>query len=64
MNCRISGHYPLAYLAGFNYPQLVIDWMYGKETNPELIKFETDLYIIKDLVPTILCKGNDGEPLA
>ena len=64
MNCRISGHYPLAYLAGFNYPQLVIDWMYGKETNPELIKFETDLYIIKDLVPTILRKGNDGEPLA
>ena len=64
MNCRISGHYPLAYLAGFNYSQLVIDWMYGKETNPELIKFETDLYIIKDLVPTILRKGNDGEPLA
>lgn len=20
-NCRISGHYPLSYLAGFNYPQ-------------------------------------------
>lgn len=64
MNCRISGHYPLAYLAGFNYPQLVIDWMNGKVTNPELIRFETDLYIIKDLQPTILRKGNDGEPLA
>lgn len=54
MNCRISGHYPLAYLAGFNYPQLVVDWMNGKFTNPDLLKFKTELYIIKDLVPTIL----------
>lgn len=54
MNCRISGHYPLAYLAGFNYPQLLVDWMNGKETNPELLRFKTELYIIKDLVPTIL----------
>jgi len=60
MNCRISGHYPLAYLAGFNYPQLIVDWLNGKETNPELIKFETELFIIKDLMPTILRKGNDG----
>lgn len=54
MNCRISGHYPLSYLAGFNYPQLIIDWMNGKDTNPELLRFKTELYIIKDLVPTIL----------
>lgn len=54
MNCRISGHYPLAYLAGFNYPQLVVDWMNGKPTNPDLLKFKTELYIIKDLVPMIL----------
>lgn len=54
MNCRISGHYPLSYLAGFNYPQLVVDWMNGKATNPELIKFNPELYIIKDLVPTVL----------
>lgn len=60
MNCRISGHYPLAYLAGFNYPQLVVDWMNGKPTNPDLIKFETDLYIIKDLVPTILASGKEN----
>lgn len=64
MNCRISGHYPLAYLAGFNYPQLVIDWMNGKGTNPDLLKFDTDLYIIKDLLPTILRKGNGVEKLA
>ena len=57
MNCRISGHYPLAHLAGFNYPQLIVDWVNGKETNPKLIKFDTELYIIKDLVPTILRKG-------
>lgn len=64
MNCRISGHYPLAYLAGFNYPQLVVDWLNGKETNSELVKFDTDLFIIKDLLPIILCKGNNGKPLA
>lgn len=63
MNCRVSGHYPLAYLAGFNYPQLIIDWLNGKDTNPDLLKFDTDLYIIKDLYPTILCKGDDREPL-
>ena len=64
MNCRISGHYPLAYLAGFNYPQLIVDWMNGKPTDPELIKFETDLYIIKDLVPTVLTKGKEYETIA
>ena len=58
MNCRISGHYPLAYLAGFNYPQLIVDWVNGKKTNPGLLKFETGLYIIKDLVPTILKCGS------
>ncbi len=64
MNCRISGHYPLAYLAGFNYPQLVVDWMNGKPTNPDLIKFEIDLYIIKDLVPTILSRGKAFDSIA
>lgn len=56
MNCRISGHYPLAYLAGMNYPQLLVDWLNGKETNPDLLHFETGLYIIKDLNPMILYK--------
>ena len=56
MNCRISGHYPLAYLAGFNYPQLLIDWLNGKETNNNLLKFKENLFIVKDLVPTIINK--------
>lgn len=54
MNCRISGHYPLSYLAGFNYPQLLVDWLNGKETNKDLLRFDENLYIVKDLVPTIL----------
>ncbi len=54
MNCRISGHYPLAHLAGVNYPQQLIDWLHGKETNPDYLKFQTGLYIIKDLTPTVL----------
>jgi len=56
MNCRISGHYPLSYLAGFNYPQLLIDWLNGKQTDSKLLEFETDLFIIKDLVPMVLYK--------
>jgi len=55
MNCRISGHYPLAHLAGFNFPKVLADWMKGEETNPENIRFETGLMIIKDLLPTVLC---------
>lgn len=57
MNCRISGHYPLAHLAGFNFPQLLVDWMNGKPTNPKLIEFRTELFIVKDLLPTILREG-------
>ena len=54
MNCRISGHYPLAHLAGFNFPQLLADWMLGKPTNPNNLRFKEGLIIIKDLKPTIL----------
>jgi carbamoyl-phosphate synthase large subunit len=56
MNCRISGHYPLSYLAGFNYPQLLINWLLGKGTDKELLRFEENLLIIKDLVPAVLLK--------
>lgn len=54
MNCRISGHYPLSHLAGFNYPQLLVDWYNGKQMDRANLTFKTGLYIIKDLVPTIL----------
>lgn len=58
MNCRISGHYPLSYLAGFNYPQIIIDWLHGRnEIQQKNLHFSTDLYIVKDLVPTILDKN-------
>lgn len=54
MNCRISGHYPLSFLAGFNYPQVLADWMLGKTTNPLNLQYAEGLIITKDLVPTIL----------
>lgn len=54
MNCRISGHYPLSHLAGVNYPQLLIDWLNKKTTDQKLLSFTTGLFIVKDLVPTIL----------
>jgi len=58
MNCRISGHYPLAYLAGINYPQQLVDWLRGMPTNMDYFNFETELYIVKDLIPTVLYKKN------
>lgn len=58
MNCRISGHYPLSYIAGFNYPQLLIDWLNGKPTSDKLLQFKENQFIIKDLVPTLLYDKN------
>lgn len=58
INCRISGHYPIAHLAGLNYPQLILDWFLGKETNPVNLRFKEGMYVIKDLVPTILRTHN------
>lgn len=54
MNCRISGHYPLAHLAGFNYPQVLADWLLGKPTDPHTLQYTEGLTITKELVPTIL----------
>ena len=54
MNCRISGHYPLAHIAGVNYPQLLVDWLHGKPTNLKWLSFRPELYIVKDLCPTLL----------
>lgn len=54
MNCRISGHYPLSYLAGFNYPQLIVDWLNDKPTDSALLNFNEGISVIKDLKPTII----------
>jgi carbamoyl-phosphate synthase large subunit len=54
MNCRISGHYPLSHLAGFNYPQVLIDWLKGKHVKKSQFNYKEGLLITKDLVPKIL----------
>lgn len=54
MNCRISGHYPLAHLAGFNFPQILADWMQGKSASEDNLKYKEGLVITKDLIPTVL----------
>lgn len=54
MNCRISGHYPIAYLAGFNYPQILVDMIEGKMLNPENLRYLEDVYVAKDLNPMVL----------
>lgn len=54
MNCRVSGHYPLSHLAGVNLPKQIIEWLEGKNTNPNYFNFEENLYVTKDLTPVIL----------
>lgn len=54
MNSRISGHYPLSHIAGTNLPKQIIQWVENKKTDMNNFKFETGLYITKDLVPVIV----------
>ena len=60
MNCRFSGHYPLSHLAGVNIPRQILEWLDGKPTNEDLLKFEEGLRITKDLVPRIIGSGKTG----
>lgn len=57
MNARISGHYPIAHLAGANYPKMLVHWLQNEEAPQECFNFQDGLYITKDLVPTILQKA-------
>lgn len=54
MNCRISGHYPLSHLAGFNYPKLIVNMLSGNKNVAEFLKFREGLTITKDIVPVII----------
>lgn len=57
MNCRISGHYPLSHLAGFNYPKALLCMISNIPIPDCLLGFKTGLSITKDLVPTIIPKS-------
>jgi len=54
MNCRISGHYPIAHMAGVNIPKQIINWLEGKETDYNLLKMDKDVLVTKDLIPVVI----------
>ena len=53
MNCRISGHYPVAHCAGVNYPKQLIEWLNKKETNLENFEYKRGVYVTKELLPVV-----------
>ncbi len=57
MNCRISGHYPLSHLAGFHYPEILLEDYATGHIDPKRLQFNAGLYITKDLIPTVLKQG-------
>ena len=50
-NCRISGHYPIAHLAGARLPEQIARWLEGRGTDTGMLQCKTGVTVIKDLVP-------------
>lgn len=48
-NCRISGHYPISHVSGFNYPMVLKAWLNGITDIDSLLNFEENVYVCKDL---------------
>ena len=54
LNCRISGHYPIAHLAGADVPLQIVRWLKGEGTDAPLLACKTGVTVIKDLAPRCL----------
>lgn len=53
-NCRISGHYPISHISGFNYPIVLKAWLNGISDIDSLINFKEGVYVCKELSVRIL----------
>ncbi|WP_105902596.1 ATP-grasp domain-containing protein [Vibrio gangliei] len=49
MNCRISGHYPISHAVGFDFTKLLKAWLDGESVSSNLLKFEENIYVCKEL---------------
>lgn len=49
MNCRISGHYPISHAVGFDFTKLLKAWLDDQPVSPDLLKFEENIYVCKEL---------------
>lgn len=53
LNCRISGHYPISHLAGFNFPAVLNAWLSNKRPEPAWLTMAEGIYVTKELLPVI-----------
>ncbi len=54
MNCRISGHYPISHVAGFNFPLVLIHWLKKRNVSKGLLKMRVGMFVIKNIEPVEL----------
>lgn len=50
VNPRIGGGYPFDHAAGARLPELIVDWLRGRPTRPELLQHEAGRVFAKELV--------------
>ncbi|MBZ9610308.1 ATP-grasp domain-containing protein [Rheinheimera maricola] len=51
LNCRISGHYPVSHLAGFDYPALLKQDIETNGKQLSAVSYDIGCYVFKELVP-------------
>lgn len=58
INPRIGGGYPLSFVAGANYPELLIRMVLGEKVAPRLGEFEENLFMLRWEDAVFIKKGN------
>ncbi len=58
INPRISGHYPFSHIAGARYPEQLIRWLKGEETDPALLTAKVGVRGCKEISPTVMKFSN------
>lgn len=53
MNCRFGGQYPFSHLAGVNFPEQIIKWLKGEDTDFSLLAPKIGVVSCKDLMPVV-----------
>ena len=54
MNCRISGHYPISHVAGFDFPRILIDWLEDNYVHPSRLAIKLGMKVAKKIIPVQL----------
>lgn len=53
MNCRFGGQYPFTHNAGVNIPRQIIEWLEGKDVNPNNVRQRVGVKSCKELLPVV-----------